>query len=205
LASHALIVSNHVSWLDIFLINSAQPSRFIAKESIRSWPLIGFLSTKSGTVYLNRNSARDLRNTFKTLVTNLSQGEHFVFFPEGTASESQSKLLPFYSNFFEAAINAGAVIQPCVLHYVDENNQFHFAIESPVKLSIVQNIMRVLRSDTIHATLVILPPIPASGMQRRELSQNAYDAINEVIIRHPAYTNTGSLPETPGDLPDTPQ
>ena len=205
LASHSLIVSNHLSWLDIFLINVAQPSRFIAKESIRSWPLVGWLATKAGTVYLNRSSARDLRNAFNVLVTSLGQGEHFVFFPEGTSGGTQNRLLPFHSNLFEAAINAGASIQPCVLHYVDESNQFHFAIETTEKLGLVQSILRVLRSDTIHAKLIILPTISTAGMQRRELTQVAYDAILEALSRHEAYKSTDSPTAVSSDLQGTPQ
>jgi 1-acyl-sn-glycerol-3-phosphate acyltransferase len=95
LASDALIVSNHLSWLDIFLINTVQPSRFIAKDAIRQWPLIGWLATKAGTVYLKRNNARDLRNTFRILVACLKEGDFFVFFPEGTSGGNQNKLFPF--------------------------------------------------------------------------------------------------------------
>ncbi|MDL2284735.1 1-acyl-sn-glycerol-3-phosphate acyltransferase [Oxalobacter sp. OttesenSCG-928-P03] len=199
LAPYALIVSNHLSWLDIFLINTAQPSRFIAKDSIRSWPLIGWLATKAGTVYLKRNNARDLRNTFRILVTHLQGGEYFVFFPEGTSGGSQNRLLPFHSNLFEATIEAGAPVQPCVLHYVDENNQFHPSIDSEVKLPLVNNIMRVLRSDTIHAHLTILPLIESKGIHRRELAQKAHDEISATLTTHPAHKRPDN---PPGITPD---
>lgn len=195
LTSHALIVSNHLSWLDIFLINTAQPSRFIAKDSIRSWPLVGWLATKAGTVYLKRNNARDLRKTFQVLVTHLHDGEHFVFFPEGTSGGSQNRLLAFHSNLFEAAIEAEAPVQPCVLHYVDENNQFHDAIDSEIKLPLMENVMRVLRSDTICAELHVLPAIASGGMQRRKLAQDAYDVIQTTLASHPAYRVHDNPPE----------
>jgi 1-acyl-sn-glycerol-3-phosphate acyltransferase len=204
LAPHALVVSNHLSWLDIFLINTAQPSRFIAKDSIRSWLLIGWLATKAGSIYLKRTDGRDLRNTFRILVASLRQGEHFVFFPEGTSGGSQNRLLPFHSNLFEAAIEAGAPIQPCVLHYVDENNQFHASIDSPVKLSLMENIIRVLKTDTIHAQLNILPMIPTVDMQRRELAKIAYEAIKKELSMHPAYQDTDNPPETTSDPQGTP-
>ncbi|NLC23247.1 MAG: 1-acyl-sn-glycerol-3-phosphate acyltransferase [Oxalobacter sp.] len=204
LAPHALIVSNHLSWLDIFLINTAQPSRFIAKDSIRSWPLIGWLATRAGTVYLKRNNARDLRNTFRALVTHLHQGEYFVFFPEGTSGGSQNRLLPFHSNLFEAAIEAGAPVQPCVLHYVDENDHFHPSIESETKLSLVDNIMRVLNTDTIRAELTILPVIESAGMQRRVLSQQAHEVIQTELKKHPAYKGPGNPPDTAPGHQDAP-
>ncbi|MCL1887078.1 MAG: 1-acyl-sn-glycerol-3-phosphate acyltransferase [Betaproteobacteria bacterium] len=203
LTKNALIVSNHLSWLDIFLINTAQPSRFIAKDSIRSWPLIGWLATKAGTIYLKRNNARNLRHTFQTLVAHLRNGEPFVFFPEGTSSGSQNKLLPFHSNLFESAIEAGVPVQPCVLHYLDENNRFHASIDSKVKLSLMENMMRVFSTDTIHAELTILPVISTAGMQRREIAKKAYDAIKTALITHPAYKNPDNPPGITSDLQDT--
>ena len=205
LASHALIVSNHLSWLDIFLINTAQPSRFIAKDSIRSWPLIGWLATRAGTVYLKRNNVRDLRNTFRTLVTYLRKGEYFVFFPEGTSGGSQNRLLPFHSNLFEAAIEARAPVQPCVLHYVDERNLFHPSIDSEIKLSLFDNIMRVLKTDTIRAELLILPVIESADMERRELSKKAHDAIKARLTAHPAHTPHDTRPDIkPGPQDELP-
>lgn len=202
LVPNALIVSNHLSWLDIFLINTAQPSRFIAKDAIRSWPVIGWLATQAGTVFLKRDNARDLRNTFRILVTYLQAGEHFVFFPEGTSGGSQSRLLPFHPNLFEAAIETGSPVQPCVLHYTDEHNRFHNAIDSEIKLSLWHNIRRVLKADTIRAELLILPAIETAGMQRRVLSQKAHDAIKAALLSHPAYTPPDNPPETPRDPPD---
>jgi 1-acyl-sn-glycerol-3-phosphate acyltransferase len=196
LAPHALIVSNHLSWLDIFLINTGQPSRFIAKDSIRSWPLIGWLATRAGTIYLRRNNARDLRNTFRVLVTQLHKGEYFVFFPEGTSGGSQNRLLPFHSNLFEAAIEAGAPVQPCVLHYVDENNHFHASIDSEVKLPLIDNIMRILKTDTIRARLIVLPVIESAGEKRRDLSRKAHDAIKAALTAHPAHKSPGNPPDT---------
>lgn len=201
LVPNALIVSNHLSWLDIFLINTAQPSRFIAKDSIRTWPVIGWLAIQAGTVFLKRDSARDLRNTFRILVTHLQAGEHFVFFPEGTSGGSQNRLLPFHPNLFEAAIETGSPVQPCVLHYTDRQNRFHNAIDSEVKLSLWSNIRRVLKADAIKAELLILPAIETAGMQRRVLSQKAHDAIKAALLAHPAYTPPGNPPETPPDHP----
>src|SRR5690242_17630443 len=52
-APRALIVANHVSWLDIFVINALHPCRFVAKSDIRDWPLIGWLCEKAGTIFIS--------------------------------------------------------------------------------------------------------------------------------------------------------
>ena len=54
---HALIVANHVSWLDIFVINALHPCRFVAKAEIRSWPVLGWLAAAAGTVFMGGPAA----------------------------------------------------------------------------------------------------------------------------------------------------
>jgi 1-acyl-sn-glycerol-3-phosphate acyltransferase len=115
---HALIVSNHISWLDIFVINSLHPCRFVAKAEIRAWPVLGWLVAQAGTVFIARGSRRDLRHIFKGLVAALGEHQRVAFFPEGTTA-SQGCLLPFHANLFEAAIDAAVPVQPYALSYVD--------------------------------------------------------------------------------------
>lgn len=55
----ALIVANHISWLDILVIHAARYCRFVSKSDVRDWPLIGGLATAAGTLYIERTSRRD--------------------------------------------------------------------------------------------------------------------------------------------------
>jgi 1-acyl-sn-glycerol-3-phosphate acyltransferase len=92
--SPALIVCNHVSWLDIFAVNTCRPCRFVAKSDIRDWPLIGWLCDRAGTIFIARGRQRDVRRIFQGLVTSIHAGERVAFFPEGTVS-LQGTVLPF--------------------------------------------------------------------------------------------------------------
>src|SRR5579872_6301906 len=74
-APRALIIANHVSWLDIFVINSIQPCRFVAKSDIRDWPLIGWLCDQAGTIFIARGKQRDVRRIFQGLVSSIHAGE----------------------------------------------------------------------------------------------------------------------------------
>ena len=58
-AGPALIVSNHISWLDISVIHAARHCRFVSKSDIRDWPLVGKLATGAGTLYIERSSRKD--------------------------------------------------------------------------------------------------------------------------------------------------
>jgi 1-acyl-sn-glycerol-3-phosphate acyltransferase len=180
-ASPALIVANHVSWLDIFVINSLYPCRFVAKADIRDWPLIGWLCDKAGTVFIARGKVRDVRRIYEGLVASLHDGEHVAFFPEGTTS-AQGTVLPFHANLFEAAIEAAVPIQPFALRYVDAKGDPHPAVDFVGETTFVQSMLAILKSPGIMAQLTTLPPIPVKGTpHRRELAQAARESIGNAL------------------------
>ncbi len=173
---HAMIVANHVSWLDIFVINTLYPCRFVAKSEIRAWPVLGWLVDQAGTVFLARGNRRDLRHIFKGLVLTLQAGERVAFFPEGTTA-AQGSLLPFHANLFEAAIDADVPVQPYALRYVDANGAPHRAVEFLGEMTFAESIVTILSCSSIHAQLICTPPIAATGTHRRELAQASHDAV----------------------------
>ena len=173
---HALLVSNHISWLDIFVINSLYPCRFVAKAEIRAWPVLGWLAAGAGTVFIARGNRRELRHIFKGIVSVLEQGERVALFPEGTVAH-QGQVLPFHANLFEAAIDAGVAVQPCALSYVDETGAWHPNVDYVGEITFVDSIMTILRGGAIRARLQPLAPLDAVGAHRRELAQAAHDAV----------------------------
>lgn len=180
-ASRALIVANHVSWLDIFVINSLHPCRFVAKSDIRDWPLIGWLCDKTGTVFISRGRVRDVRRIYEGLVASLHAGEHVAFFPEGTTC-AQGAVLPFHANLFEAAIEAAVPIQPYALRYVDAQGNLHPAVDFVGETTFVQSMLTILKSPGVTAQLLTLPVIPINGTpHRRELAAAAHEAIASAL------------------------
>jgi 1-acyl-sn-glycerol-3-phosphate acyltransferase len=173
---HALIVSNHISWLDIFVINAVHPCRFVAKAEIRAWPVLGWLVAQAGTVFIARGNRRDLRHIFKGLVDALAQQHRVAFFPEGTTA-SQGSLLPFHANLFEAAIDAKVPVQPYALSYVDRGGGWHPAVDYTGDVTFVDSILRILGGEPVTARLACLAPIAGAGAHRRELARAAHDAI----------------------------
>jgi len=177
---HALIVANHVSWLDIFVINTVFPSRFVAKAEIRSWPVLGWLADKAGTVFIARGSRRDLRHIFKGLVAVLAQGERVAFFPEGTTSR-QGTVLPFHANLFEAAIDAQVAVQPYAIEYLDAHGGHHTAGDYVGDTTFLQSLLAILSGDPVRVRLACLAPIEGAGAHRRELAQQAHDAVSAAL------------------------
>lgn len=177
---HAMIVSNHVSWLDIFVINSMLPCRFVAKSEIRSWPVLGWLVAQAGTVFIARGNRRDLRHIFKGLVHSLQEGERVAFFPEGTTA-AQGSLLPFHANLFEAAVDARVPVQPYALRYFDAGGALHPAADFIGEMTFAESMVAILSGGAMRARLVCLAPIEASGAHRRELAVQAEQAIAQAL------------------------
>ncbi|MEO5932306.1 MAG: lysophospholipid acyltransferase family protein [Duganella sp.] len=174
--ARAVVVANHVSWLDIFVVHSLHPSHFVAKAEIRSWPLAGWLAEKAGTVFISRGNRRDLRHIFKGLVSTLERGERVAFFPEGTTS-SQGKLLPFHANLFEAAIDARVPVQPVALSYVDPNGASHPSVDFIGEMTFAESIIAILAGPPVMAKLTVLAPIDTVGAHRRELAEVTHQAV----------------------------
>jgi len=179
---HALIVANHVSWLDIFVINALHPCRFVAKAEIRSWPVLGWLAAAAGTVFIARGNRRELRHIFKGLVTVLADGQRVAFFPEGTTA-LQGEVLPFHANLFEAAIDAGVAVQPYALSYVDVRGALHRSVDYVGDTTFVDSLFTILEGPQVVARLRPLAPIGATGAHRRELAQVAHDAVAAALRR----------------------
>jgi 1-acyl-sn-glycerol-3-phosphate acyltransferase len=178
--ARALIVSNHVSWLDIFVINALHPCRFVAKAEIRAWPVLGWLVAQAGTVFIARGNRRDLRHIFKGLVDALGQGQRVAFFPEGTTA-SQGQLLPFHANLLEAAIDARVPVQPYALAYVDARGGWHAAVDYTGETTFVDSILRILQGEPVVARLGCLAPIASEGAHRRDLAAQARAAIAQAL------------------------
>jgi len=173
---HAMIVSNHVSWLDIFVIDALHPCHFVAKAEIRAWPMLGWLAQQAGTVFISRGSKRDLRNIFKGLVHSLQAGERVGFFPEGTTS-SQGTLLPFHANLFEAAIDAQAPVQPFALSYVDDAGRPHPSVDFIGDMTFAASMVAILGGPPVRARLACLPAIATIGAHRRDVAAAAQAAV----------------------------
>ncbi|WP_136413131.1 lysophospholipid acyltransferase family protein [Herbaspirillum sp. ST 5-3] len=180
-APRALIVANHVSWLDIFVINMFHPCRFVAKSDIRDWPLIGWLCEKTGTIFISRGKLRDVRRIYQGLVTSLHAGDHVAFFPEGTTAP-QGTLLPFHANLFEAAIEAEVPVQPYAVRYVDKEGRLHPAADFVGEMSFLESMLTVLKAGGMIVQLTLLPTIETgTASHRRELADAARRAIASAL------------------------
>ncbi|MDB5852489.1 MAG: 1-acyl-sn-glycerol-3-phosphate acyltransferase [Herminiimonas sp.] len=176
----ALIVSNHVSWLDIFVLNSVRPCRFVAKSDIRDWPLVGWLCERAGTVFIARGRQRDVRRIFEGLVRSIRAGERVAFFPEGTTAP-QGTLLPFHANLFEAAIDARVPVHPYTLRYTDSRGALHPNVDFVGEMTFMESLVAVLEARDFKAELLGLPAVATDGAHRRGLAADVRRVIGAAL------------------------
>ncbi len=117
-----LWVANHVSWVDIFVLNAVRPTAFIAKSDIRSWPVIGWLVAGAGTVFIERGKRHAIRAVGQQMEQRFARGEVIGLFPEGTTSPGFD-VAPFHTSLFDPAIRAGVDIQPMALRFYSEGRR----------------------------------------------------------------------------------
>ncbi len=113
---HGLIVSNHLSYLDILCYGSVAPCLFVSKSEVRTWPVFGRLATNGGTIYVDRKSRTDAGRVAREIERALRGGIRVVLFPEGTSSSGDT-VLPFHAPLLESAIRAGARVTPASIAY----------------------------------------------------------------------------------------
>jgi 1-acyl-sn-glycerol-3-phosphate acyltransferase len=182
--ANALLVANHTSWVDVFVINARYPSRFVAKSEVRAWPLIGPLSALAGTVFVARGRQSELKRTLGELARVLRAGERIACFPEGT-SAAQGDLQPFRANLFEAAIDAGVPVQAIAVSYAGDDGAPHPSVEYIADMSLAESMVAILTGPPIRCRLHALPAQGTVGATRRALALASEAQVRGFLeIRH---------------------
>jgi 1-acyl-sn-glycerol-3-phosphate acyltransferase len=187
----AILVSNHISWLDIISIGQHLPSCFIAKNDILNWPVIGYLAVQGGTIFIRRGDKQQVRTTAEKMVWLLKQSRKIIAFPEGTTSDG-THVLPFHSSLFQPALLTKSAIQPIALEYLGEAKQLAPFIGEE---AFVPHLLRMLAMEELHMSMKILPVIKTSGKKRHELAKHSRDNICSALCSESGYPHV--LPIAP--------
>jgi 1-acyl-sn-glycerol-3-phosphate acyltransferase len=174
----ALLVANHISWLDIVVIHAARHCRFVSKSDIRDWPLVGMLATGAGTLYIERTNRKDALRMVKDMASAMQEGDVVAIFPEGTTSDGRD-LLPFHANLIQSAIHAQAPVQPMSLQFLDnQTGEISFAPCYIGDDTLIGSMWRTLKAPGITAMVHFGDLQHAHGRDRRTW---AHDLREEVI------------------------
>jgi 1-acyl-sn-glycerol-3-phosphate acyltransferase len=179
-----LLVANHISWLDILVMNAAQPARFVSKADVKHWPLLGSLITGAGTLYIERESRRDAMRVVHHVAERLQENDLVAIFPEGTTGDGIT-MLPFHANLFQAAIAADAPVLPVALAFLHgETGLRHDAPTYIGDTTLIGSIWATLRSTQVQAVVVYGEAQRCDGRARREWAQDVRAAIASLLETH---------------------
>jgi 1-acyl-sn-glycerol-3-phosphate acyltransferase len=167
-----LMAANHISWLDILVMHAACHCRFVAKSEIRSWPLVGVLTTGGGSLYIERGSRNDAMRVVHQMAEALHKGQVLAAFPEGRTGDGMT-VQPFHANLLQAAISAESPIQPIALQFFDA--QTHEVSLAPCYRdddTLISSLWRTLCAPPLLAQVRYGDKQNADGRNRREWAQD---------------------------------
>ena len=169
----ALVVANHISWLDLGALIPVVDAGFIAKSELARWPVLGFLIARGGTVFIDRRGNDSAARITREMIRRLEQGDRVAVFPEGMTNRGPMRR--FHPRLFEAARATGVPIQPVALHY--DNDVAPFVDH----IGFVPHLWRVLGERRITVDVWLLPPIHTGDRDRRSIARSAEEAVREQL------------------------
>lgn len=179
-AGNVLIVSNHISWLDIFVLNAHRPARFVAKSELARWPLAGRLIRDAGTIFVERERRSDTRRVNHRAAEALLHGDIVAVFPEGTTTDGTT-LLKFHGSLLQPIVEAGGHLQPVAIRYKDAGGALSTAPAYLGDETFARSFWRVCGQRRLVAELHATDPLQARARHRRELARAAEDVIRSAL------------------------
>ncbi len=166
-----MYVANHVSWLDIELMHSQRAICFVAKSEIASWPLVGWLATRAGTIYHQRGSTHSMAVVSERVVERLRSGWPVGIFPEGGTGRGD-EVRTFHARIFQAALDAEVSVQPVALRY-GRNGRQESSVPFAAKESFAANFLRLLGNPSMDAEVHFLEPVESTPDARRRMAEES--------------------------------
>ena len=191
-----MLVANHVSWLDIFAINAILPVRFIAKAEIRKWPLLGWLSARAGTMFIERARRRDTARIGAEMHAALQAADVFAVFPEGTTTDG-SAVLAFHASLLAPALLARAAVQPIAIRYARPDGTLCVEAAYSGGKSLWGATLAIASQRVIVAHVSILPAIADTERHRRHIAAEARDAILRKLFPEGRRSRTARATDHP--------
>lgn len=180
-APGCMLVANHISWVDIFVINALAPAAFVSKAEVRAWPLIGWLAAKNDTIFLRRGSRGHARIINAETAALLDAGCNVAIFPEGTTTDG-SRLLHFHAALLQPAIACAHPVQTLALQYLTPAGDFTRAPAYDGELSLGQCVANIVAAHRTLARVTVAAPIATvDGLDRRGLAARTHAEIARTI------------------------
>jgi lyso-ornithine lipid O-acyltransferase len=180
-----LIVSNHLSYLDILAYSAAVPCVFISKAEVAGWPIFGRYARWAGSVFVRRHDKTDAARANASVGESLGSGVPVVLFPEGTTTDG-GRVLRFHATMLQPAIDTGSLVTPCAITYELEGGDGGREICWWGEMTLLPHVLNLLGKKSIRARIVFGESTVASG-NRKEVSLHLHE---QVVRLHEELTLT---------------
>lgn len=209
-----LILSNHVSWIDIIALGSLFPLSFIAKSEVEAWPLFGLLAKLQRSIFVDRTRRSATREMTESIAERLEEGTPIVLFAESTTSDG-NRILPFRSALLGAARDAilsdsptkHVCLQPVALAYrgadgLPTGRMGRARIGWYGDMDMLPHLVGILRGGALDMTVSFGTPLSYDrDGDRKQLAREAESDVRSMMVE--ALTGRKALP-TPAP-PETPR
>jgi 1-acyl-sn-glycerol-3-phosphate acyltransferase len=173
--AHGLLISNHLSYLDILLLSSLAPAIFVAKREVKSWPVMGLLAQLGGTLFIDRQRRTHVGAVNHEIESALNDGALVVIFPEGTSSDGQT-ILPFKSSLLEPATQQKHPLAVGCLRYTLADGDAGSEVCYWGDAVFFPHLLNLLGKRSIRVT-VQFAAIQQHGTDRKELARQLHAAV----------------------------
>jgi 1-acyl-sn-glycerol-3-phosphate acyltransferase len=180
-----LLATNHISWMDIHVINAFMPIRFVAKSEVEKWPIFGWMAKQLGTVFIRRDSPKHARQVVLDMSA-LLKTQSICIFPEGTSTIGKS-VQSFKPNLFEAAVVAQVPVCALALAYFDQKTGKHSEIPAFIgDMGLISSMASILKNRSLRVELTFFAPVAQldQAMDRKGLALYSQQQIAQYLANH---------------------
>jgi len=175
MSPNTLFVANHISWLDIVVLSTVIQPRFIAKASLRHWPVFGWLARISGTLFIERGKIFTIHRVVDDIRHALDKPVSVLLFAEGTTTDGR-QVARFHAGLFRSVSTSRHFVQAVSLRYW-RNGEPDTLAPYIGKDNFIMHLCRMASLREIRVELVFTPPFQAVGMSRQAIAEATRAAI----------------------------
>lgn len=172
-----MIVSNHLSYLDIIAYSALTPCVFVAKREVASWPVLGLFARMAGTIFVDRTRRMTVADTNSHIADALRAGVVVMLFPEGTSSGGFS-VLPFRSSLLEAAALAQAPLAPAAIQYDVDDGSVPEDVCYWRDMTLLPHLLKLFSKRSIEGRVVFGAILEATGsLSRKDAARQLHQMV----------------------------
>lgn len=179
LVDPVMFVANHSSWMDISVLHTQREAGFVAKAEIARWPLVNWMARRGGTIFHQRGSTHSLGTVMAEMSSRLRSGYSVAAFPEGGTAPAGT-LKTFHARIFQAALDAGAPVQPVAIRYLRDGVPWP-GVAFATGESFIGNLWRMMGGRRVVAEVHFLDPVTQTQEGRRRLADTARARIAQAL------------------------